>query len=338
MRHTAAFGRTRKVAYAALVGIAAIGLAACSSQGGAQNQPAGSGAAGGQASTPRMTFAMVTHAPQGDTFWDMVQKGAQAAAATDNVELESAGDNDASKQATLLHNAIDSKVDGIAVTLTKPDAMAEGMAKANAAGIPVVALNSGLDDWKRLGALAFFGLDIKASGVASGGQLAKAGSKHALCVIQEQGSVVLESLCDGAKQAFTSGTMDKLYVNGTDLPTVQATLSSKLRQDPSIDGIATLNADIGLAATQAEADAGSTAKVTTLNMTKDLVAPIKSGKILATIDQQGWLQGYEAVDALWLNKTNANVLGSGQPVLTGPTLITKDNVDTITQYVDKGTR
>lgn len=338
MRHSGVVGGTKKVVCAALVGVAAIGLAACSSQGGAQNQQAGPGASGGKATTPQMTFAMVTHGPQGDTFWDQVQKGAQAAAAKDNVTLKYAGDDDAGRQATNLQNAIDSKVDGIAVTLTKPDAMADGMAKAEQAGIPVVALNAGLDDWQRLGALAFFGLDIKASGVASGDQLAKAGGKHGLCVIQEQGSVVLESLCDGAKQAFTSGTMDKLYVNGTDLPTVQATLSSKLRQDPSIDSIATLNADIGLAAVQAEGDAGSTAKVTTLNMTRDLVEPIRSGKILATIDQQGWLQGYEAVDALWLNKTNANILGSGQPVLTGPTLITKDNIDTVTQYVNQGTR
>lgn len=338
MKHSGVLGRARKIAAVVVAGVAIVGLAACSSQGGERNDQASQAASGGQATTPRMTIAMVTHAPAGDTFWDMVQKGAQAAAAKDNVELRYAGDEDASKQAVLLQNAIDSKVDGIAVTLTKPDAMAEGLAKAKAAGIPVVALNSGLDDWQRLGALAFFGLDIEASGVMSGDQLAKAGGTKGLCVIQEQGSVVLESLCDGATRAFTTGPMEKLYVTGTDLPSVQATLSSKLMQDPSIDSIVTLNAPIGLAASQAATDSGSTAKITTLNMSKDLVEPIKSDKILATIDQQGWLQGYEAVDALWLYKTNANVLGSGQPVLTGPTLIDKTNIDSVTQYVDQGTR
>ena len=88
---------------------------------------------------------------------------------------------------------------------------------------------------------------------------------------------------------------------------------------------------------QAATDAGSTAKITTLNMSRDLAELIKPGKILATIDQQGWLQGYEAVDSLYVAKTNANVLGSGQPVLTGPTLINKDNIDTVTQYVNQGT-
>lgn len=337
MRHST-FGAARRLACAALVGIALTGLAACSSTGGRQNEPAGQPAASGQATTPRLKIAMVTHAPTGDTFWDMVQKGAQAAAAKDNVELRYAGDVDAGKQALLLQNAIDSKVDGIAVTLARPEAMADGMAKAKAAGIPVVVLNAGLDDWKRLGGLAFFGLDIKASGVMSGDLLAKQGGKHAICVIQAQGVDVLEALCDGAKQGFTTGTTENLYVEGSDLPSVQSTLTAKLQQDPSIDSIITLNAPIGLAAVQAEDTAGSTAKITTLNMTRDLVEPIKSGKIIGAIDQQGWLQGYEAVDSLWLFKTNANILGSGQPVLTGPTLVNKDNVDTITQYVDLGTR
>lgn len=330
MKHSGVFGTARKVASAAVVGVAVVGLAACSSQGGAQDDQ--------QASTPRMTIAMVTHAPEGDTFWDMVQRGAEAAAAKDNVEFRYAGDDDAGQQATLLQNAIDSDVDGIAVTLTQPEAMADGIAKAREAGIPVVVLNSGLEDWQRLGALAFFGLDIEASGVMSGEQLAQAGGTKGLCVIQEQGSVVLESLCDGATQAFTTGPMEKLYVTGTDLPSVQATLSSKLREDPSIDSIVTLNAPIGLAAAQGAADAGSTAEITTLNMSKDLLEPIKQGTILATIDQQGWLQGYEAVDSLWLYNTNGNILGSGQPVLTGPTLINKDNVEAVTEYVNQGTR
>jgi simple sugar transport system substrate-binding protein len=338
MRHSGIAGTAKRAMFAALVSSVALAGVACSSQGGAQRQQAGPAASTGQATTPRMVFAMVTHSPTGDVFWDLVRKGAEAAAAKDNVELRYAGDEDATKQATLLQNAVDSKVDGIAVTLTKPDQMADGMNKAKAAGIPVVALNAGLDDWQRLGALAFFGLDIKASGVMAGDQLAKQGGKHAVCVIQEQGSVVLENLCAGAKQAFASGTMENLQVTGSDLTSVQATLTAKLQQDKSIDGIVTLNAPIGLAAVKAEADAGSTAKITTLNMTKDLVDPIKSGKIIFTIDQQGWLQGYEAVDSLWLNKTNANILGSGQPVLTGPTLVNKDNIDTVSQFVDQGTR
>ena len=45
-------------------------------------------AGGGQvASTERIKIALITHAPAGDTFWDTVRKGAEEAAAKDNVEL-----------------------------------------------------------------------------------------------------------------------------------------------------------------------------------------------------------------------------------------------------------
>lgn len=337
MRRSSVFKKaSRALCVAVAGGVAVAGLAACSG-GGAPATESGQAPAG-KATTAKMTFAMVTHGPPGDTFWDMVQKGAEAAAAKDNIQLNYSGDDDATKQAQLLQSAIDSKVDGIATTLAKPEAMTAGLANAKAAGIPVVVVNAGLDNWQKMGALAFFGLDIKASGVVSGEQLAAAGGKHGLCVIQEQGSVVLEALCDGAAQGFGSGKMEKLYANGKDLSAVESTLTAKLQQDKSIDSISTLNAPIGLAALKAEEAAGSSAKVTTLNMTPELVDPVKSGKMLAVIDQQGWLQGYEAVDSLWLYKTNANILGSGQPVLTGPTLITKDNVDQIAPLVAKGTR
>lgn len=328
-------GVARKALLVGVVGSAVFGLAACSG-GGATPQGVGDAPAG-KADTPTMTVAMVTHGPSGDPFWDMVQKGAKAAAAKDNVDLEYTGDNDASKQAVLMQTAIDKKVDGIAVTLANPEAMSSGMAAAKAAGIPVVVLNAGLDDWKKQGALSFFGLDIQASGVQSGQVLAKAGGKNGVCVIQEAGNKVLDELCKGATSAF-GGHMTTLQVNGTDMPQVESTLQAKLAQDKEIDSIVTLNSDIGLAALSAEKAAGSSAKITTLNMSKDLVAPIKSGEILATIDQQGWLQGYSAVDALWLYKYNANIVGSGQPVLTGPTLITKENIDQVAPLVERGTR
>ena len=63
-----------------------------------------------------MTVAMITHQAPGDTFWDIIRKGAEAASAKDNVELQYSNDPDATKQAQLIQAAIDKKVDGIAVT------------------------------------------------------------------------------------------------------------------------------------------------------------------------------------------------------------------------------
>ena len=131
----------------------------------------------GQANTPRATVAMITHEVPGDSFWDLIRKGAQAAADKDNIELRYSNDPEAPNQANLVQSAIDSKVNGIAVTLAKPDAMAPAVKAALAAGIPVVAFNSGFDNFKAMGVQEYFGQDEKLAGVAAGERLNKDGAK-----------------------------------------------------------------------------------------------------------------------------------------------------------------
>ncbi len=92
-----------------------------------------------------------------------------------------------------MQNAIDQKVDGIAVTLAKPDALKAVVAKAEQAGIPVVGLNAGLSVWKEQGLLSFFGQDEAVSGQALGTKINGTGAKHALCVIQAQATSTSKS-------------------------------------------------------------------------------------------------------------------------------------------------
>ncbi|MBC9728215.1 substrate-binding domain-containing protein [Streptomyces sp. TRM68367] len=329
----------RAAALTATVLAGALFAAGCSSSSGGKKSEEGSDtAAAGKANTPRMTVAMITHAAPGDTFWDLIRKGATAAAAKDNVKLVYSSDPNAGNQANLVQNAIDQKVDGIALTAAKPGAMKAVVAKAKAAGIPVVGFNSGLDDWKKLGMLEYFGQDENIAGRAFGERLNQEGAKHALCVVQEQGQVALEARCAGLEQGF-KGKTDNVYVNGTDMPSVKARITAKLQQDSSIDRVVTLGAPFAMTATQSVSDASSKAKVATFDLNKELVGAIKDGKVEFAVDQQPYLQGYLAVDALWLYKTNGNFSGGGTaPVLTGPAFVTKDNVDAISKFAAKGTR
>ena len=68
------------------------------------------------------------------------------------------------------------------------------------------------------------------------------------------------------------------------------------------------------------------------------IAKIKSGQVQWAVDQQPYLQGYESVDWLWLYLTNANVIGGGQVVLTGPSFVDASNVAKVAQYAQRGTR
>ncbi len=332
--------RSRRIApYVAVAAAAALTLAGCSSSsGGKKSEEGGGDSSAGKASTPRMTVALVTHQSPGDTFWDIVRKGAQAAADKDNVKLVYSADPNAGNQATLVQNAIDQKVDGIAVTLAKPDALKGVIAKAEAAGIPVVGLNSGVSDWKDLGLLEFFGQDESVAGEAFGKKLNEVGAKNAVCVVQEQGNVGLTQRCDGVKKTF-EGETQVLNVNGTDMPSVKSTITAKLKQDSAIDYVVTLGAPFALTAVQSVEESGSKAKVATFDLNKQLTGAIKDGDIQFAVDQQPYLQGYLAVDGLWLYKNNGNYSGGGeQPVLTGPAFVDESNVDTISEFAAKGTR
>ena len=85
-------------------------------------------------------------------------------------------------------------------------------------------------------------------------------------------------------------------------------------------------------------DAGSSAKVATFDTSKALVAAIKSGSVQWAVDQQPYLQGYLAVDSLWLYKFNGNILGGGKATLTGPAFVDKSNIDAVAQFANNGTR
>ncbi|MEF9907898.1 sugar ABC transporter substrate-binding protein [Streptomyces sp. P9-A2] len=333
--------RPRRIApFVAVAAAAALTLAGCSSGSGGKKaeEGGGDGASAGKANTPQMTVALVTHQAPGDTFWDIVRKGAEAAAAKDNVKLIYSADPNAGNQANLVQNAIDQKVDGIAVTLAKPDALKSVLGKAEKAGIPVVGLNSGLSDWKDLGLLEFFGQDESVAGEAFGKKLNEVGAKNTVCVIHEQGNVGLTQRCDGLKKTF-EGNTQILNVNGVDRPSVKSTITAKLKQDSSVDYVATLGAPFAPTAVQSVGDAGSKAKVATFDLNKDLTKAIKAGDIEFAVDQQPYLQGYLAIDGLWLYKNNGNYSGGGeQPVLTGPAFVDKSNVDAVSEYAAKGTR
>ncbi len=332
--------RSRKLApMVAVAAAAALTLAGCSSSsGGKQAEEGGENASAGKANTPRMTVALVTHQAPGDTFWDIVRKGAEAAAAKDNIELDYSADPNAGNQATLVQTAIDKKVDGIAVTLAKPDALKDVIAKAKKANIPVVGLNSGVSDWQKLGLMEFFGQDETVAGEALGKRLNEEGAKKAVCVIQEQGNIGLTQRCDGVKKTF-KGKTETLNVNGTDMPSVKSTITAKLKTDSDIDYVVTLGAPFALTAAQSVDETGSKAKVATFDLNKELTGAISKGDIEFAVDQQPYLQGYLAIDSLWLYKNNGNYMGGGEaPVLTGPAFVDKTNVEMIDKFAAKGTR
>lgn len=304
--------------------VAALALAACSSSGGKDDGGGGGGSAGG-VDTEEMTVSFITHAEPGDTFWDQVRAGAEDAAKKNNVKLEYTADPEGAKQSNLVQQAVDKKVDGIAVTLAKPEAMKGNVEKAVDGDIPVVALNAGMEDWKDMGALSFFGQDDELAGEAAGERLTEEKAGKTLCVIQEQGHVGLEGRCKGVAETFDKS--EKIYVKGTDTANVQSTITAKLQQDDDITHVLTLGAPFALIAQKSVNEAGSDAKVATFDLNDDALQEIKDGNIEWAVDQQPYVQGYQAVDSLWLRVNEGASVGGGQPSYTGPAFVDDKNVD-----------
>jgi simple sugar transport system substrate-binding protein len=313
----------------ALVAVTAatVASAACSSEGGA-------GDSGGTGEN--FTIAMVTHEAPGDTFWDKIRNGAEQAAEDHGITLNYSNNQDAGEQATLVQNAIDSGVDGLATTLPTPDAIGPTVQDAVDAGIPTVAFNAGIAAYPTYGIGMYFGSDEDLAGQTVGTKISQESPGHTVCVIQEQGQVQLEARCAGVAKTFPDTEI--LYVNGRDLPAVQQTIGAKLQQDASITNVVTLGADIALAAQKSAADAGSQTKIVTFDLNADVAKQIDSGGILFSVDQQPYVQGYMAVTALWLNLTNGNDIGGGGPVLTGPSIVDETNIGPIVEYAENNTR
>lgn len=338
--HTA---RATRGALAAVVAVVtALALTACSATGGAPRNRGGDGEGGGGVDTPRMTVAMVSHGAPGDTFWDLVRKGAEDAAQKDNIELRYSSHPELPEQANLIRNAVDSQVDGLAVTMPNPDSLGPVVQTAVDAGIPTVGLNSGMDRYQDFGMAAFFGQEEKVAGRKAGVRLGDEGAKKVLCVIHEQGNSSQESRCAGLKEGLNDtapgGQVELLYVNGMDLTAVESTLQAKLSQDRSVDWVMGLVAPVALTAVSAREQAGAKARIATFDTNAELVGAIEDGEVEFAVDQQPYLQGYLAVDTLWLAHRNGSAPGGARPVYTGPSFVDASNVDKIAEAAKEGLR
>jgi simple sugar transport system substrate-binding protein len=292
----------------------------------------GSGSAG-----KHLSFAVITHGSAGDAFWDVVQHGAQQAGKDLGVSVDYQSDGDPQRQAQLIDAAVNQGVDGIVVSMANPDALKDSVEAAVHKGIPVVTINSGGDRSAEFGAIGHVGQDEAIAGQGAGRALAAEGAKKVLCVVHEAGNIGLEQRCSGASQGL--GTqVTPLQVDINDLQGAQSAIASQLQSDPGIDAVLTLNSAVAAVAVSAAKDAGSKATIATFDLNSDVIKGIKNGSIAFAVDQQQYEQGYLPIVMLQLYVKNLNTVGGGQPVLTGPGIVDKKNVDEIADLATAGTR
>lgn len=257
------------------------------------------------------------------------QEGMEAFAKDNNIDLLwNSANGDVATQAAQVDQLINQQVDAIVIVPVQADSLAPQMASAQAAGIPVIAVNTALADSSALAS------SVLPDDVAAGAQemqmmADRLGGKGNIVVLQGPlGSSPELDRTKGIKQTLanypdiTILAMDTAnWKRDEAVNKVKNWLSSFGDQ---VDGIVSENDDMGLGAVQALAEAGRSVPVVGIDGIQDGLEAVRDGKFIGTSLQHGRVEMAEGL-AVALRAAR------GEPVDTLYTYtmppITPENVD-----------
>jgi simple sugar transport system substrate-binding protein len=279
---------------------------------------------------------VVSHGQANDPFWSVAKNGVDKACKDMKVSCSytAPATFDMVEMAKMINNAVSQKPKGIVITLPDAAALGKSVKNAIAAGIPVISMNSGSDDYMKLGISAHVGQTEFEAGVGGGQKMKAAGGKKALCVNHEVGNVALDRRCAGFKKGF--GGSVEILGTSNDPTEIQKAVSAKLS---GVDTILTLGAGLsGEAALKALEAAGKVGKVKlgTFDMSPGMLKAAAAGKVEFLIDQQQYLQGYLPI-AIFAQYMRYGTMPAGV-VMTGPGFVTPKNANSVIKWAAQGYR
>ncbi|MDI1452073.1 sugar ABC transporter substrate-binding protein [Polyangium sp. 6x1] len=286
-------------------------------------------------------FAVVTHGQASDPFWSVVKNGIDQAAKDMGVKVtyQAPQTFDMVAMSRLIDAEVARKPNGLIVSVPDPSALARSLEAARDAGIPVITINAGGDEARKMGALLHVGQSEYDAGKAGGERMANEGVRHAICVNHEVGNVSQDERCRGFLDALekAGGKGRVLAVNATSPTDTQQKIMAALA--PDVDGIFTLGPP-GVHAALAglrQANRLGTIKVATFDLSPDVLAAVRDGQISFAIDQQQYLQGYLSV-VLLEQYTRHGMLPAAESIPTGPSFVTRENAAAVIDASKKGIR
>ncbi|MFR9791103.1 substrate-binding domain-containing protein [Streptomyces sp. MB22_4] len=273
---------------------------------------------------PKMGLSLST---LNNPFFVQIRSGAQAEAKKLGVDLTvTDAQNDASQQANQLQNFTSSGLDAIIVNPVDSDAASNSVKAADKAGIPVIAVDRGVNK-ADVDALV-------ASDNIAGGELAaktiaeKLGGKGKIVILQGQAGTSAareraQGFADGLKaypgiKVVAQQPADFDRTKGLDV------MSNLLQAHPDVQGVIAANDEMALGAIKAlGSKAGTSVPVVGFDGTPDGLNAVKAGTLYASVAQQPTQLGRIAVD----NALRASQGKKVEQVVKVPVkVVTKDNV------------
>jgi simple sugar transport system substrate-binding protein len=264
-----------------------------------------------------MYFRLVTHGGD-DPFWAVVQQGMRDAAELYGcgADIDLAG-GDLANQQKKFEEAVAANPNGIALVINDDTAWDKPVDDALAAGIPVIGINNDDTEGSAGNSRMCYIVDLPNAHVAMFAEVPGA----AYAIVRSAG--VQDAMADFGITSFELGD-----AGGLEMTTVEQRQTAYLVAHPETTffmgagGICTDRVTSSLKAAGKEPGeiyAGG------FDAAPGTVEGLKEDYILASIDQQQYLQGYLAVVTLYL----LNTYGLTPNVDTGGYLITKDNLGLI---------
>jgi simple sugar transport system substrate-binding protein len=284
----------------------------------------------------------VTHGAATEPYWSVVKNGVEAGAAAigAQVDYQAPQTFDVVQMARMIEAATAAKPDGIVVSIPDAAALEAPIKNAKAAGIPVVVIDTGLEQQKPWGLDLYVGGGSEfENGLRVGEQMAAAGVKHAICVNHEVGNVSLDNRCNGAAETLGKAGGKVSVVAVTQDPTdIMKRVEAFLTATADVDGIILLGpagANPVLAMLKERGMAGKY-KMGTFDLSPEILDALVAGDMMFAIDSQQYLMGYLPV--VFLAQMAMYKTMPTDPVWTGPSFVTGATAADVIELSKQGIR
>ncbi|MEM8569833.1 MAG: sugar ABC transporter substrate-binding protein [Pseudomonadota bacterium] len=282
-----------------------------------------------------LSYVLVSHAPDSDSWWNTIKNGiALAGDHVDvSVEYRNPPTGDIADMARIIEQATAAGPNGIITTLADYDVLRDPIQEAVASGIDVIIMNTGTPDQAReIGALMYVGQPEYDAGVAAGQRAKDDGVTSFLCVNHAIQQPTVGERCRGFADGLGVDLGDSMLDSGTDPSEIKNKVLAYLSANPDTDGILALgpvSANPTIAALEENGMAGEI-YFGTFDLGDEIVDGIKSGVIQWGIDQQPFLQAYLPV-VVMANYHRYGVL-PGNNINSGPGFVTADGLEKVEQF------
>ncbi|WP_323004957.1 sugar ABC transporter substrate-binding protein [Pseudorhodobacter sp.] len=282
-----------------------------------------------------LTYILVSHAPDSDSWWNTIKNGIALAGKQMDVTVEyrNPPTGDLADMARIIEQATASKPDGIITTLADFDVLSGPIRNAVDQGVDVIIINSGTAEQARdVGALMFVGQPEYDAGLAAGIRAKGDGIESFVCVNHVISNTVVAERCRGFADGLGVPLGSSMIDSGQDPAEIKNRVMAYLTANPETDAILTLgptSADPTILAVQEMGIAGDI-YFGTFDLGTEIVKGIKDGTIQWGIDQQPFLQAYLPVVIL-SNYDRYGVL-PGNNINSGPGFVTAAALEKVEKF------